>query len=365
MSLPADIARLLPPGAVVSAHAAVSSSPGSSIGETRLLVVNNGLMAFARESLIGDFAPLALDASFLPVLEGGDFSSTLRLRKADGSECRLAVSTFERSHVAALLAALAPARSAPQAVPETPQAIAAEPVVAIVAEPPPPMPATQPAPVVRKVPEPATPKDGKWRDEFAGDTPFLTGCLPTLLVAVGLCVGLWMGETALREYAWHETGWGFLDWSVVEFFGKAVAIIGGLVAAVYFGIWLDGLNFRVNTTGRVTIKNGLVIVLAPKSAWKADFALKRTHIEFLCRQHDTKGDASDDAQACEAVIRLTCDNRVVGLYVSTVAWKDVAGGHWQAETKLEKPEQSLTFLGMNFSPMHARLLRELHDNKLA
>lgn len=369
MSIPAEIAGVLPPGARVSAHAAVSSSPGSSIGETRLLVVNDGLMAFARESLIGEFTPLALDASFLPILEGGDFSATLRLRRADGSEFQLAVSTFERSNVAALLAALP--RTQPQGVLPTAPAIPApaatpapQPTVPV-ATAPPPAPQVPVIPERRTLPVPKPPDDGKWRDEFAGDTPFLTGCLPMLLVAIALCVGLWIGETALREYAFDELGWGFLEWGFVEFLGKSAALVGGLLLAVLFGMWLDGVNFRANTTGRVTIKNGTLVVLAPKAAWKAEFPLKHSTIEFLCRQHATKGDASEDAQACEAQILLTCRGASAGLYVSTVAWKDVAGAHWQAASTISKPGQHLAFLGMVFSPMHARLLRELHDCKLA
>lgn len=369
MSLPAEITRLLPAGTKLSAHAVISSSPGSSVGETHLIVADGRLLAFVRESLIGQFAPLALDTSFSPQLIGGEYSASLRLRLGDGTEAQLAVSTFERAPVATLLAAL-PATP----VADTPQKAAVEQPVAAPA-PVTPTEVAKPAETAahvlestspqRHLAEPKPPADGKWRDEFAGDTPFVTGCLPTLIAAVALCIVLWIGESLLRETINDLTGWAFLKWGFIEFLGKAIAIVGGLVAAVWFGMWLDGVNFRANTTGRVTIKNGMLVVLAPKAAWKAEFPLKHTTLEFMCRKHDTKGDHSDDSQAVEALIVLTCRGNVTGLQVPSVAWKEIAGAHWQSLDKVEKPPRHLAFLGFVFAPMHARLLRELHDCKLA
>jgi len=372
MSLPAEITRMFAPGAHVSAHAAISSSPGSSIGETRLVVIDGQLLAFVRESLIGDYTPLPLDATFHPVMEGGDFSARLLLRAADGAPLELKVSSFESSDVTRLLAAL-PAPVAPVSVavatflPPAPATALPQPLPTVAPATPNAAPARTPEPTPTprvSVPEPKPPANGEWKNDFAGDSPFLTGCLPSLIFVVAAGVGLWHLEGYLRVYVYAATNWDFLFWGFTGFVMKAVAIVLALVASAYFGMWLDALNFRMNTTGKVTIKAGQLTVLAPKAAWKHTFALKRARIEYQCRSRDTKEDASESA-SCEALITLTEGGLTVGLVVNAVPWKDIAGSHWQAAHSIAKPDTHLPFLGTQFSNMHARLLHELHQNRLA
>lgn len=366
MSLPPEILRQLAPGTQLTAQAAISSSPSSSIGETRLVLAGGRLLAFVRESLIGDFAPMELDHSFTPVLEGGDFSAVLRLRKADGAAVALTVSSFERADVAAVLAALALAAPMVQAAPmlaSLPAPVPLADIAPAVEAGGAAVPARPPVtPETRVLPEPLPPKDGKWRDEFAGDTPFATGCLPTLVVMIGLCVGLWCGVDYLQGLAFESTGREVWTWDFVNFVCKAVAIVAGLTCGVFFGMWLDGVNFRANTTGKVTINHGRVAVLAPKGVWKLEFPLSRAQVEFLCHKGKNESNTKPEDESYSAMIRLTLEDQVVGLWIHSVAWKEIAGPHWQNTPvqREQKPQHHLDFLSMTFSPMHARLLRELH-----
>ena len=76
MDVPSEIRNLLS-GREPKAHAALSCSIHGPIGETHFVVADGQLFVFERESLFGEFKPVALDPAHPPRLEKGTFSDTL------------------------------------------------------------------------------------------------------------------------------------------------------------------------------------------------------------------------------------------------------------------------------------------------
>lgn len=374
MTLPGEILRLLPPGLAVQATAAVSCSPASSVGETRLVLADSRLFAFVRESLIGEFAQLALDPAFPVRLVGDDFSTVLQLRPENAPSIDLRVSTFERADVARLLALL-PADAGAATVPAAPQAASASPgpvqgsVQPVVPDSaaamapaqssvllPPPMP--QP-PTLPPVLPTAVAGQKELKDEFSGELPFLTGCLPGLIIWIGATVGLWFLEEALRLLLAEETNWKFWLFGVAEVVGKAIAIAAGLAAAIGAGVLLDDWNFRTNRSGRVTIRNGRLVVLAPKLAWKVDLPLAGATVEFQCQPKQAQENQQPEQQQFSALIKVSSRGESVGISINSITWKEIASSRWQGVATLTKPPLCLPMLSYNFGPMSHRLVREL------
>jgi hypothetical protein len=372
MNLPDEIRRLLPPGAAVQAQAGLSCSPASPVGETRLVLAQGQLHAFVRQSLIGGYEPLALDPAFAPRLEGDDFSGVLVIQPAGGEPARLRISPFERADIQRLLAALPAATTPLAAAAEVPPAPvpAAPPVL-----PPSPPPPPEPAPLDQAPPQPL-PADAQQslppvrpnndaqheesrKDDFAGELPFLTGCLPMLAITAVLIAGCWVFDDYSRAWLAARTGWGALEDGFLEVLGKIVAVVSGLVGGILVAIRIDAWNFRTNRSGRVTIKHGRIVVLAPKSAWKSDLPLDGAEIAWHCRALPRDSEKKEDEQPFAAQIVISSRHDRVALTVDSIAWNKIAHPDWQQVDRLEKPARALKMPALNFGYMQHRLLREL------
>lgn len=391
--IPSEIRASLP--APVVAHAALSCSPGSVVGETHLVVAGGRLLAFARESLVGAYARLPLDPAVAPALEGGDFSSTLHFQLADGTPVELNVSSFERPALAQLLAQLpdpvarstdtasGPLTGAPGPVAKPAENLAASPgprpwvadlkaadtgadpagsepsplPTLPVATPRMTLPAIPPAPAAAG---PKKPRNSRGPGEFAGDLPFLTGCLPVLLLLGGSGWLLWTLEEPARDTLWAYTGWALWHGKFLSVLGKIAASIGAMGLTYWFAVWLEGWNFRRNLTGRVTIRDGRVAFLAPKGIWKADFDLRKCSVEFHCTQKppENKNTRPEDLEFV-VLVCFTQGDTQAGIWVNNIRWKDIAGSYWQPQGSVEKPQRRIEFLPYEFRELLPALLEEM------
>ncbi len=388
--IPQEIRAVLP--GPPTAHAALSCSPGSVVGETHFVVTGGRLLVFSRESLVGGYAPVLLDPAVTPALEGGDFSSTLHFQLADATPVELNVSSFERPAMQALLAelaAIAPVLADPSPgnapelpnrpdsptgtstiLPPTEPVAAPVPTTALSADPAGelhPAAASRdtprwqlPAiPAATAAPGPKKPRDNRGPGEFAGDPPFFTGCLPALLLLAGTGWGLWTLEERVRDSLWGFTGWALWQGTFLMVLGKIAACIGAMALTYWFAVWLEGWNFRRNLTGRVTIRSRRVHFLAPKGLWKSDFDLRKCRVEFQCTQKPP-GNNNTKPEDLEFVVlvRFTQGDSQASIWVHSIRWKDIAGSQWQPQTSVEKPERRIEFMGHEFKELLPALLEE-------
>jgi len=389
--IPQEIRALLP--APITAHAALSCSPGSVVGETHFVVAGGRLLVFSRESLVGGYAPVLLDPAAAPALDNGDFSSTLHLQLVDATPVELNVSSFERPAMQALLAELAaiapilagpspgnapelrnradsptetptvlsPTEAAAAPVPAT--ALNADPAggllaaAAILDTPRLQLPAI---PAGTNAPGPKEPRDNRGPGEFAGDPPFFTGCLPALLLLAGTGWGLWTLEERARDSLWGFTGWALWQGTFLMVLGKIAACIGALALTYWFAVWLQDWNFRRNLTGRVTIRSRQVHFLAPKGLWKSDFDLRKCSVEFQCTQKPAaNSNVKPEDLEFVVLVRFTQGDAQASLWVHSIRWKDIAGSQWQPQTSVEKPERRIEFMGHEFKELLPALLAEM------
>ncbi len=301
MTLPTEIRRLL--AAEPRAHAALSCGLHGPIGETHLVLEGARVLAFTRESLVGEFARVEL--ADLPALEKGDFSDTLRLQLADGTDAELNVSSFERDAVAALLAAAA------QPVAPAPPLRVEAPAREIVphreerphhrkppAEPGPLVPPVQPSEEAGVEEEPAEKeKPDKQADRevaiYHSSDPGLFGCILMLAVFAGTVWAFWH----LHTEAARNLGLAVPRSGGNEGFTFIATKVLALVAGAYLGVRLVQLVNVVlrafGLMGKVMFSQSVIQVFGPSGRWHVMFSTPLP-LEITLRCHKP-GQGTDES----------------------------------------------------------------------
>jgi hypothetical protein len=289
MAVPAEIRKQLG-DREPSAHASLSCGLTGPIGEVHFIVADGQLFVFERESLVGEFRAVDLDAAHPPRLEAGSFNDVLHMALADGSAHELQVSSFDRDAITALLDRTG-ARSVSEGPPpaEAPDESAAEPEPMLIEMPrpePEPLetPAAEPAPETgpaadsdEEAAELAADKEAQKHEgrEFHGSDPGCTGCLIQFVLFAAGVVALWFAH----EQAMLNTGVVAPEDEYDESFLFVITKIAAVVAGMYLGGKLAGLAGRVfrrlQWTGRALVERGSCVVEGPRAKWTLTVDLSR------------------------------------------------------------------------------------------
>ena len=122
-------------GAEINAWAPIGAAPGTSMGETHLLVTRDEVFALSRQRPWDALERLPLAGDALPALDDSSFETWLVLPLDNGQDVRVALTTHDRDAVDHAMAAIAKleGEDLPPAVTPTPEPDAAAPAAA---EPP-------------------------------------------------------------------------------------------------------------------------------------------------------------------------------------------------------------------------------------
>lgn len=306
MALPSEIRKLLQ--AEPRAYAALGCSLHGPIGETHLVLAGGRVLAFTRESLIGEFTRVEFAA--VPVLEKGDFADTLHLQLADGSDTELNVSSFERDAVVALLAATA---ESPPASPEPPRIEAPPPgpasieapkpeptphkVVGKPAFPLPPSNRAEPQAEIEEEPEQEKPdkQAGKQVAVYYSSDPGLFGCFLQLGVFAGTVWAFWH----LHIEAAKTLGLAAPSSGGREGFTFIGTTVLALVAGAYLGVRLvQLLNVvlrRFGLMGKVMFSQNVIQVFGPSGKWHVMLSTPLP-LEVTLRCHKAAPDAEQNGK---------------------------------------------------------------------
>ncbi|MBZ0134899.1 MAG: hypothetical protein K8I27_00835 [Planctomycetes bacterium] len=296
MAVPSEIRKLIGDRRV-KAHASLSCSFQGPIGETHFIVADGQLFVFERESLIGDFRPVALDPSHPPSIEKGTFDDTLHVTFADGVAHQLRVSSFDRDALEHVLLEHAsappvetirestiPADNPPVATQETLDQAPAE---ALHLKPAPPRsrvtPRSQPpAPdsdtEAEAKADAEAEKAGRGKKDkgvYHGSDPGCAGCLIQAALFFGGILALWF----LHEQAMLNTGVvqpeDTYDDSAVFVITKIVAVIAGIYLGGKSASLFGALAAKLNWTGHVAFVQGRVIVTGQRGKWQVSIDRSR------------------------------------------------------------------------------------------
>lgn len=321
MSVPSEIRKLLG-DRQPTAHASLSSSFQGPIGEAHFIVADGQLFVFQRESLIGEFEPVALDPAHPPKLVPSTFNDELHVALADGSSHELQVSSFDREAIKKVLEEnAAPAQESPPQVAPPPEDTStqqdaqellqdalemAKPdndsglvdIRQFAEEPPPPVearsPEHQPAPPESKsgytTPREVDPDDIKERDEAAkaaekrgdknvyyGSDPGCAGCLIQTVIFFGGILAMWFAhEHAMLNIGVVEPTDQYDD-SAVFVLTKIVAVIAGMYLGGKTASLLGKLFQKFNWTGFIAFVKDRVLVFGPRNKWQLTIDASRPY----------------------------------------------------------------------------------------
>lgn len=283
MTLPTEIRRLL--AAEPRAHAALSCGLHGPIGETHLVLEGAHVLAFTRESLVGEFARVELAA--LPALQKGDFSDTLRLQLADGSDAELNVSSFERASVTGLLEAATrpapPQPARPDAAPSVETPVSAPGRHGQQRAPDRGLPVPQPQPAARRAAEADVEDEPAEKDKpdrqagrevaiYHSSDPGLFGCILQLAVFAGAVWAFWH----LHTEAARNLGLAVPRSGGNEGFTFIATKVLALVAGAYLGVRLVQLVNVVlrafGLMGKVMFSQSVIQVFGPSGRWHVMFS---------------------------------------------------------------------------------------------
>ncbi|MCB9932503.1 MAG: hypothetical protein H6841_03685 [Planctomycetes bacterium] len=373
MAVPSEIRKLL--DADPEAHAALGCGLQGPVGETHLLAVGGRVVAFTRDSLIGEFTRVELAA--IPDLERGDFADTLRLQLADGSDAELNVSSFERDAVVSLLDTAA----SPAPEQETPRPAVVEPAdrepprVAL----PPPRPERskpqqpvdfpqEPAPEASGEPEPEKEKPDKQAGRevavYHSSDPGCFGCVAYLVVFSGTLVGFWY----LHIEAARTVGMIGPSETEQDSFGFIATKVLALVAGAYMGGRLIQLVNRalcgLGLIGRVMFSQSVIQVFGPAAKWHVMFSTPLPiEVSLRCHRKFEESEASSDKPGklvFNYYLTLSQHNQTVQLKTSkhaTAPQHEIAGIPVIAADEEPKSDRQLGFEYQTFKHVARRIAR--------
>lgn len=204
--VPDEILRSLPDneleGAVIQAYAAIGSAPGTSLGETHLIVADERLYGVGRVTPWDPLIPMQLDPSGTPELDPRGYETWLVLAAMDAEPLRIGLSPFDMDGVESVMAAIA-SRPPPAPEPAPPAS-----------DPDPPAPATATASPTAKTVGPAAAPSAALAPP-AGDLDAKIDDALDRIERVGTRAGLRSALTSVRVRADVPTRDGDLQIEVV------------------------------------------------------------------------------------------------------------------------------------------------------
>ena len=127
LRVPDEVLRALPERvalADIEAYAPVGAAPGTSLGETHIVLARGRTWALTRISPWDTLESLELDGRLAPSIQSKDYETWLSLPTADGRDARVPLTSFDIEGVTAYLEAAGHSATPEPVAPEAPPAAA-------------------------------------------------------------------------------------------------------------------------------------------------------------------------------------------------------------------------------------------------